>query len=148
FDLDPALTRDAAGAHAETLAPLVFPEGATSPRRDARSASVIDAFCALFLAASEVRPIVLGIDDFERLDAASQQLVVRLAGASRNRQLLVVVALCRDVVTEAQTLLRQGTTALPVFPLSGPEMRELVRSLFGDVENVDAVARWVRDISS
>jgi len=27
-------------------------------------------------------------------------------------------------------------------------MRELVRSLFGDVENVDAVARWVRDISS
>lgn len=148
FDLDPSLTRDAAGSHAETLAPLIFAEGATSPQKDARSASVIDAFCALFLAASELRPIVLGIDDFERLDAASQQLVVRLSGASRNRQLLVLVALRRDVVTEAQTLLRQGTSALPMFPLSGPEMRELVRSLFGDVDNVDAVARWVRDISS
>jgi hypothetical protein len=148
FDLDPTLTRDAAGSHAETLGPLVFAERTSTPPRKARTASVIDAFCALFLAASDRWPIVLGVDDFERLDAASQQLVVRLSGLSRHRQLLVLVALRRDVVIEAQALLRQETTALPMFPLSGPEMRELVRSLFGDVENVDAVARWVRDISA
>ncbi len=147
FDLDPTLTRDAAGAHAETVAQLLFPAGA--PARDpARSQAVVEALCATFLAASRVRPIALGIDDFERLDAASRQFVVRLASASRNTQLLVVVAIRSDVATEAHSLLRQAATALPSFPLSGYEMRELVRSLFGDVANVDAVARWVRDISA
>jgi tetratricopeptide (TPR) repeat protein len=151
FMTDPFMARDAAGENAALLSSLLFPSdgAALAPAGDeARSGSVVEALSSMFLAAAEARPLVVGVDDFERLDPHSKQFVVRLATLSQKSRLTIVVTLSRDVHGEAHALLRDVASRLTLAPLTETETRELVRSLFGDVPNIEGVTRWVHQLSS
>jgi tetratricopeptide (TPR) repeat protein len=148
FAAEPLVARDAAGSRADLLAPLLFDAGEPVTGRDDGSAvAIVEALCSMFAAAAEQKTVVIGVDDFERLDASSKQVVVRLAGVARRSRLALVVALAQDTVTEAHTLLRAVSSRVALAPLSPTETGQLVCSLFGDVANVDTVSRWVHGLS-
>ena len=155
FAEDPTIARDAAGPSAELLAPLLFGArvagvSARPPaaRDDGRSIALVEALCSMFVAASERRPVVIGVDDFERLDANSKQVVVRLASVARKSRLALVVTLVQDAATEAHTLLREQSSRVTLAPLTPSETGQLVCSLFGEVANVETVSRWVHVLSA
>src|SRR5438477_579383 len=54
----------------------------------------------------------------------------------------------RDAATEAHLLLRELSSSIALSPLSAPETRQLMCSLFGEVAHVEVVGEWVHRLSS
>lgn len=150
FSSDPVLVRDSAGAHAGLLAPLLA-EPAPSTRQPAieenRWPELVDALASLVSNVARVRPLAIGVDDFEYVDSASQSLLIRLAELSRKTGICLLVALQQDARFEAHELLRAASSALALSPLSEADTRALVCSLFGDVSHVEGVSQWVHRLS-
>jgi tetratricopeptide (TPR) repeat protein len=147
---EPSVLRDAVRPHEELLAPLLAcGPAATLPEPDEDSSSaLVDALAAVLGAVAEARPTIVCVDDFERVDVHSKQLLIRLAKASRKSTLMLVVALVQDAATEAHLLLRELSSAIALSPLSAPETGQLMCSLFGEIAHVEVIGKWVHRLSS
>jgi hypothetical protein len=94
-------------------------------------------------------PLLLAIDDFDRIDEPSAALLSLLAHDALPG-LCVLASLLRTrlapIGPEQQLLLEIGTR-IELLNLSRDESEKLVRSLFGDVPNVDLVAQRLHELA-
>jgi hypothetical protein len=101
---------------------------------------------AWFAEISQVRPLVVAIDDVDGADDASLGLIVSLAKLAEQNPILLVVTEClRREPREAAGLvtLRSQCEHIELDGLSPAETLELVQSLFGDAPNVERFAEWL-----
>ena len=100
------------------------------------------ALRAWLLAVTREHPLFIGVDDIERLDVESRNLIALLAERARSHALMVVVARSEDIAMEcdALQLLAAKSGAIRVHPLDAREVRALLESVFGDVPHLSALA--------
>ena len=97
------------------------------------------------------RPLLLEVDNVEYADDASLGLLASLAKTSSEHALLLITTerLSRTtVVAIGLATLRNQSSLIELAGLSAAEMRELVRSLFGDAPNVERFAEWLHEQSA
>ena len=92
--------------------------------------------------ASKAR-LVIGIDDFDRWDAASQSTLLQVAEHAFEESLGLLLCLERGASGSFAQRARRIGTSIRLHALSSTETRHFVSSLFGDVPNVDVVAEWM-----
>jgi hypothetical protein len=101
------------------------------------------------LAACEEQALVLLIDDIQRCDEASLAVLASLAHQAARHPLLIFGTVRSDepaLAPLALAALRQAATVLPVEALTADEVQELMRAVFGDVENVPRLAAWLHQV--
>src|SRR5260221_6130171 len=99
-----------------------------------------------FLTVAEVRPLALFIDNVHQIDEVSAAFLASLAVVVTEHPIALIATLrAGDPVVSVAPIRRfagAGET-LDLSPLSAPETRALVESLFGDVPNTDRLPHWV-----
>jgi tRNA A-37 threonylcarbamoyl transferase component Bud32 len=150
----PQQARAAAEAHAPVLASLLpelnFPaaarEGEATEERSRRQAAMRDWFLAL----ARERTLVVLADDLQASDEESQALLASLARTEPGYRLLVVCALRADAPESQRRGAREfaaGARTLSLAPLELSELRELLRSVFGEVSYLERLAARLHHIS-
>lgn len=97
------------------------------------------------------RPLLLAIDDVERLDPASLQLLDALAARAHASKLSIVATLDEESIASASETLRAlllHSHRLTLTPLPLAETETLLASVFGHVPNLGAVAHRVHALSA
>jgi hypothetical protein len=100
------------------------------------------------LAVARKNPMFIAVDDVDRIDEPSTALLAALADAAENRRM--VIAVTRQVGRGEMLALRVLDDRGKVFdlaPLSALETENLVRSVFGEADQVVAVARRIFETS-
>ena len=101
---------------------------------------------ALLLEFSLRRPLMLVVHGLDDADMASQRLLLSLAQAAPAYPLLVVLG--RDRSNKGSRVSRDiPAEVVMLYPLSRPQVAELVRSLFGNVPGVKGLARSLYPLS-
>jgi hypothetical protein len=130
------------------LTEAVPPPSAAGPELERAKllATVLDCFSAL---ACE-RPLLLAIDDFQRIDEPSAACLAWIAHDAHKHCLLIAVT-CEDEAKvnapAALKLLESGAQRIPVVALSAGQTEDLVRSVFGSVPHVQMVAHELHAIA-
>lgn len=124
-----------------------------APGRDPREerASVQAAFSDWLTAFAMHRPLVLVLDNLQRVDEGSAAVLAGLAHLAPDRSLLVVAALRSDEPSRADGAiahLRERAVLLRTRGLREPEVLALVRSTFGEVDNHASLAAWLHRASA
>ena len=129
-------------------------EGERSSARDRdrreQRAAVQAAFSDWLTAFAMHRPLVLVLDNLQRVDEGSAAVLAGLAHLAPERSLLLVAALRSDEPSRADGALanlRQRAVVMRTRGLQEPEVRALVRNTFGEVDNHVAFAAWLHRIS-
>ncbi len=155
LDAVPPAARGYAARYATTLRALgpdvearLVASGSMRPEAPAPETAVETngALEAWFAEISQVRPLVIAVDDVDEADDASLGLIVALAKLAEQNPILVVVTEClrRDPRGAAGLVtLRSQCQRLELDGLSPAETLELARSLFGDAPNVERFAEWL-----
>ncbi len=120
-----------------------LPPGELRRRTQTALADWVFALC-------ERRPLVLAIDNAQRLDEGSAAFVATVARASRAHALLVLVAPKPGEAASASAAMRAIEDAGSTMKLRGlarDDVHALVRLLFGDVPNTGRLAEWVHQLS-
>jgi len=97
------------------------------------------------------RRLVIIVDDVQRCDDASAAVIAALAHAAAEHPILIICALREDEPAQVPELigaLQRASTRMTLHGLSVHEMRELARSLFGDVPGIAKLTHWLHDRSS
>jgi tRNA A-37 threonylcarbamoyl transferase component Bud32 len=107
------------------------------------------ALAGWFSLVSREQPIVIAVDDAERIDEASLALIAALAhGAARTRlSILVSVQLPEPRSLLALGILRSHAAALAVSPLTAANTEALFASVFGNVPHVALVSDRIQHIA-
>jgi tetratricopeptide (TPR) repeat protein len=96
-------------------------------------------------------PLVLAVDDIDRIDGPSGALIAALASHASGSRLLVVAtadaAASRDPESVLGVLERRST-AVTLAPLTPTETEELLKSVFGDTPGLAAVSDGIQRISA
>ena len=103
-----------------------------------------------FIAVAGERPLCIAVDDVERIDLPSAGLVALLAREATERRLIVVATIPSDDTgprSSALALLAQESRSISLAALSAARAERLLRSLFGDVPNVQLVANRLHTLS-
>lgn len=114
---------------------LVSPRAFDGPQ--ARRAAVGDAFQHLFATVAEQQPLVLAVDDAQRLDPGSAAVLAWLSHESR--RVLVLAALEPDSLDPASPVAAWTHTAgrvLWLSPLTREQTGQLLGSIFGEAPNL------------
>jgi tetratricopeptide (TPR) repeat protein len=92
--------------------------------------------------------LMLAVDDVEQVDEPSAALLAMLSHEITRRGMIIAATITRDAgdALASNVLTRLGST-FRLAPLSEAKTEELVRSVFGDVENVVGVAARVHAIA-
>jgi hypothetical protein len=109
------------------------------------------ALRAWFTQVAEERPLFIALDDADRCDPPSLALVALLAREASDRKLLIGATLPDDISpqqTNALKLLVQESRSIALAPLSAARAERLLRSLFGDVPNVQLAAHRLHAVSN
>ena len=88
-------------------------------------------------------PMLIAVDDFERLDEGSRAVLAAIASKSERNPLVIAFAVDReqdDTASAALRLLRSVCDPVELSDLSAEQTEALVRSIFGDVANLPLVA--------
>ncbi|MEY4508059.1 MAG: hypothetical protein RLZZ450_181 [Pseudomonadota bacterium] len=104
----------------------------------------------LVLGLARDRLLVLVVDDVHAVDEESQALLAGLAHAEGSHKLLLVAALGRETSGEsspALNKLRSQGSRLRLLPLSGVELLELLRSVFGQVPYLERLSERLHELS-
>ncbi|MET0342147.1 MAG: serine/threonine-protein kinase [Polyangiales bacterium] len=152
-DLLIALPREASAAaepHREVLATFIEELRDPGPARPSLGSDATEerarkqtALAAWFLTVAERRTLVVMVDDLHAADEPSQAFLATLARAEPGHRLVVIGALSTDASDTAQATLRGFRAiarALALDPLTAAELRELLRSMFGEVRHLDRLA--------
>jgi hypothetical protein len=103
-----------------------------------------------FLAVAAERPLLVAVDDIDRVDLPSTALVALLARSARDRKLLVATTIPADAAgqrSNALGLLEQESRLVSLSALNAAKVELLCRSMFGDVPNVQHVAHRLHALS-
>jgi hypothetical protein len=93
------------------------------------------------LSASRNRPLVVAVDDLQRIDEPSAAVLVALADrARRNKLLLALTAVSDGPGHYALEVLASRCELLELHALSREQTQDLLESVFGDVANLGMVA--------
>jgi Protein kinase domain/AAA ATPase domain len=141
-------------APAELFAPLV--NGATGPKPGLRNfvggggdpGQLQRAISAFWLKLNRKRPLFIAVDDVHRIDPESASVLAALLDKAQRAG--VVVALSTDVdepPSEASAALSRRCDRMMLDPLTGEQTRRLLGSLFGDVANLDMLAREIHGVA-
>jgi tRNA A-37 threonylcarbamoyl transferase component Bud32 len=99
------------------------------------------------LSVARVKRLVLAVDDVDWVDEPSAALLAALAHKSEGRGLAVVVTSELGSSSPALGLLREIGHRTLLAPLSTEQTEALIRSVFGNIDNVALVARWIHEVS-
>ena len=88
-----------------------------------------------------VGSLLIAIDDFERADAASASFIAALAQRAEEAHLLLLVTVDGDAApSDAVRAYRALAQVIALAPLSLPDARSMLASVFGDVPNLGPLA--------
>ncbi|HVW29557.1 MAG TPA: protein kinase [Polyangiaceae bacterium] len=102
------------------------------------------------LAFSSRRPLVIAVDDVDRIDEPSAALLASLSWEAPSRRLVYAAAISdqKAVGNEAAiSILRKHAEQITLAPLSEQEVTSLLVSLFGNVPNLPALAARIATLS-
>jgi tetratricopeptide (TPR) repeat protein len=105
---------------------------------------------ALFRAASKDQSLVVGVDDVHRTDSASLAFLGKLSMLANEQRLLLVITCDAGTLGAAPPALEQLVKtrhSIHLTPLAAEQTRELMASLFGEVEGLDEAAEWLHEVS-
>ncbi|HET6584383.1 MAG TPA: protein kinase, partial [Nannocystaceae bacterium] len=135
----------------DTGATLVgtVPSRARAPANDLREErlELQSALGERIAALAERRPLVVIVDDLQRADEGSASALASLAYEARERRILLVCALRSDErigARRAVAKIRDHAIVLHPGGLGSAELEQLLRSMFGDVPNLERLAGWLR----
>jgi hypothetical protein len=99
------------------------------------------------------KPLILAVDNAQRMDDASATLLTALASAAAERGLLIVAALkpgeeASATAPAAVRALTAMSTRIELRGLRADSVHALVRLLFGDVQNTGRLADWMHRLSA
>jgi len=99
----------------------------------------------VFMRMARERPVLITIDDLERADEPSAALIAGLAHEATQQPLLVIASYTIDSTQSAPevSMLRGYAAAARLSDLSRSQTSELVRSMFGEVPNIELLADWL-----
>ncbi|HKU44878.1 MAG TPA: hypothetical protein VJR89_42255, partial [Polyangiales bacterium] len=146
----PELARGAAQPHAGvlgTLLPELAPGGGVE---DVSRPQLSAALGAWLRAIARVRPLVIAIDDFDRIDEASASLIAMLVAEldGESLGLLVSVQLYPDAgAPAALKLLREHATRITLANFTSAQTERLLRSLFGELPKLSLLAHRLHALS-
>jgi hypothetical protein len=153
----PEIARGRAEPRLETLC-LVVPalreqRTSTTASRPAPvlSTAIQPALREWFTSVAEERPLFIALDDADRIDLPSLALIALLAREATGRKLIVGATLPSEggaPQSNALKLLVQESRTIALASLSAARAERLLRSLFGDVPNVQAAAHRLHAVSN
>ncbi len=109
---------------------------------------VVDALSSWFIEVASEVPVAIGVDDVERCDDPSLAVLAKLSEAAPSRRLLVLLtAEPRSSVPSPVQRFRELGGSHMLRPLTSSHTRELLKSVFGDVPQVEHVADWVYSLA-
>ena len=97
----------------------------------------------------EQQPVLLVVDEVERLDAESRNLIALLAERARRHPLLLLVSRDADLELECDALriLEGSSRELRLQPLTLGQSQALLASIFGEVPNLQALVERLHALS-
>jgi tetratricopeptide (TPR) repeat protein len=128
------------------LGKIVLAPPAGDPAEDRMRLSA--ALAELILAIAAARPLVVLVDDVQRIDELSAAVLAAVAQAAAERKIAICATLRTDDdarAPDALAALRESSARIAVTGLSAGEVGELVRELFGALTDGALVARKVYD---
>lgn len=165
LDASPAEALSALGSHGPLLESLV-PELASHVAKPARDSPTVapsrrgdpageraltqSALVEWLERFSQLRPLVLLVDDVQRADEASAAVLVALCRSARELPLVVLMALRTDERIRARGTIevaRDASVRLRLRGLDAAEIEALVRALVGDVPKGPRLASWMSRVS-
>lgn len=140
------------GSGAVVKTSMASPVVERTPSRDHREerATVQAAFSDWLTAFAMHRPLVLVLDNLQRIDEGSAAVLAGLAHLAPERSLLLVGAVRSDEPGRADGALahlRERAVLLRTRGLREGEVLALVKSTFGEVDNHASFAAWLHRIS-
>ncbi len=130
----------------------ILEESAPRTDGDADSQAISQgALLEFLLAASALRPLMLGVDDAQRIDERSAALMGLLAHEARTHRIALVAATRSDGAadpTPAMKFYEAAATAVELRPLTQEETGALLSSTFGDVANLQMLIDRLHDLAS
>ncbi|HKP55337.1 MAG TPA: serine/threonine-protein kinase [Polyangiales bacterium] len=147
------------GLEFQALAPELFAAGAENdnqPRLQLRAFSdtALDAeqlqraICALWIGVSRSHPLLIAVDDVHRIDPQSAAVLVALLDSPRRSGTFLALSADSDEAsTEALHALSRRAASSSVAALTREQTHALLGSLFGDVVNLELLARDVHDLA-
>ncbi len=109
------------------------------------------AFQAWLLAVSEDHTLVILVDDLHRVDEGSAALLGVLTQEAKHRRVLLIATrrLASSVsAPEAVAAIADQSRRIRIHRLRRKDTLLLIRSMFGDVPNVDELGNWIHDITT
>ena len=107
-----------------------------------------DAFCELWSSISQRWPLLIAVDDLQRIDPSSAAVLA--AFLDRSRRAPVFVAFSSDSDGLAGDIVRalaRRCSVQELEPLTAAETHALLGSLFGDVANLELLSRELQQIA-
>lgn len=102
------------------------------------------------LAAADQQPLVLLVDDLQRCDEASAAVLASLAYQARSHRVVLATTLQTDepeLAPGALTTIKLHSRHLGLRGLQEPDVRNLLGAIFGEVDNVEQLGRWIHHAS-
>src|SRR5207245_256010 len=102
------------------------------------------------LSLSRGQRLLLVVDDADRIDEPSLALLAALAHKTERHTLMIALSATREtgrVETPSMRLLREVAATVVLEPLTTEQNEALVRSVFGDVANLQLVAGRIHELS-
>ena len=112
-----------------------------------RRARRLNALREWLLAAAAQRPLLVAVDDADLADEHSAVWLTLLTGDSGQERLVVAVSYERESSRRALAMLSEDAVVVQLEPLDAQETTRLLRSVFGDVPNLQVVAHWVHGLA-
>ena len=140
-DLFEQVKTDATGQQRARLRPLA--ELAADPERSQRALS------EFLLAVSRVHPLLIALDDVERIDEPSAAVLVSVAAKAPRRRILLALTAADNGEASPRALeaLARPAALVALEPLSAAETELLFGSIFGEVANLSLVAHEIHAIA-
>jgi anti-anti-sigma regulatory factor len=91
--------------------------------------------------------LVIAVDDVDAIDEPSAAVLSALAHNAKRRSISLLLTARSDAAGPALALLREAALPIAIDPLSELETETLLRSVFGDVDRVTALARRLHSLS-
>ena len=106
------------------------------------------ALVSTWLRVSQQRPLVLAVDDVHRIDATSAAALAALLDKSRRAGIFVLFSAdSSESASGAQSALARRCERLVLDALSQQQTHQLLGSVFGDVSNLEMLAREIFEVA-
>jgi hypothetical protein len=123
------------------------PPLAPAATRSAQFTRSLQAMRDWLVIASQQRPLMIAVDDADHVDDGSAACLALLAGDTRAERIVVCATLESETSRKALELFAAEATRIDLVPLSAGQTARLLRSVFGEVPNLQVVAEWIHALS-